>query len=80
MPTGKPSDAPAPQSRAPTSTSGTATPEITRIRPAAADAAVARSTVTRPQRSIAAPPKSRVSVIAVTNVPKPIAPTVSLAP
>ena len=80
MPIGKPSDAPTPHSAAPASATGTLSRVTTRSRPSAAQAAVRRSTATRPHRSIAGPPYIRVSVIAVTNVPKPTAPTVWLAP
>jgi hypothetical protein len=79
MPIGKPSDAPAPHSRAPASASGTLMPETTSSKPAAAAAAVPRSTATRPHFSIAYPPNSRDIVIAATKKPKPIAPMVSVA-
>ena len=79
IPSGKPSDAPSPQSTAPASAPGMPGESTTVSTPATASNAVTRNVPTRPYRSTNDPPTSRPTVIAVTNVPNPTAPTACAA-
>ena len=77
MPTGKPSEAPTPHSRAPTNaaTRPIAGPRITSSAPTPARANAPHSTLTRPKVSSQRVPSTRPTVIAETNAAKPRTPT-----
>ena len=80
MPTGKPRDAPSPQTITPTTTSAGWSPYTTSSRPSTADAAVVSSTGTRPNRSSSTVPATLPVVMEVTNSAKPATPSQSGAP